>query len=56
MLRKRDKNMTDKHIRASEQTWARLREAAFIHNSKIKTVIDDIISGKMNPITFEKNE
>jgi hypothetical protein len=45
--------MTDKHIRTSEQTWIRLRGAAFIHNSKIKTVIDDVISGKMDPITFE---
>lgn len=41
--------MTDKLIRASPQTWQKLRTAAFHRNTHIKTMLDDIVSGKLDP-------
>jgi len=42
--------MPDKLIRASFQTWLKLRAIAFHHNTHIKTVLDDIISGKITDL------
>lgn len=45
--------MTDKHIRTSLQTWEKLRAAAYERQSHIKTVFEDIMSGKIDPITLK---
>lgn len=45
--------ITDKTIRASKQTWQTLREAAFYRNTHIKTVLDEIVSGNLDPIKIE---
>jgi hypothetical protein len=46
--------MTDKPIRASYPAWKKLREAAYRQNSHIKTILDDILLGKIDPVTMEK--
>lgn len=43
----------DKHVRVSFETWQKLRTAAFNRKTHIKTVIEAIMSGKLNPVTFE---
>lgn len=40
--------MTDKLVRVSLQTWQKLGTAAFNQNTHIKTIVDDIISGKLS--------
>jgi hypothetical protein len=41
----------DKIIRVSYETWNRLRTYAYCNESKIKKVVEDIINGKVDPIT-----
>jgi hypothetical protein len=43
----------DKHIRVNIETWQKLRTAAYNQNKRIKTVFEEIMQGKINPITFE---
>jgi hypothetical protein len=45
--------MTDKLIRVSLQTWQKLRTIAFNQNKYMKTVLEDIVSGKLGPIKRE---
>jgi len=40
--------MTDKLIRASLQTWQTLRTTAFHRNTYIKTILNDLVNGKLN--------
>ena len=47
------RSITDKLIRASIQTWQTLRTAAFYQNTHIKTVLDDLVSGKFGTIKIE---
>lgn len=47
--------MTDKLIRTSLQTWQTLRTEAFNRNTHIKTVLDEIVNGKLGP-TYIKVE
>jgi hypothetical protein len=42
--------MKDKLIRASLETWQKLRTGAFHRNIHIKTMLDDVVSGKIDPI------
>jgi hypothetical protein len=48
--------MTDKLIRASPQTWQKLRTAAFHRNTYIKTILDEMVNGKTTnlEILFER--
>lgn len=41
----------DRFVRVSFNTWNVLRTYAFYNNSKIKTVIEDIMAGKIDPTT-----
>ena len=43
----------NKPVLVSFETWQKLRVAAFKQNTKIKTVFENIMSGKMNPLTME---
>jgi hypothetical protein len=43
--------ITDKLVRVSFETWNLLRRYAFYNESKIKTVVDGIINGKIDPTT-----
>jgi len=45
--------MTDKVVRPSFEHWERLKTAAFYKNQHIKALLDDIMSGKINPVTME---
>ena len=47
------KSASDKHIRVSPETWEKLRIAAHQRKTFIKSVFEDIMTGKINPITFE---
>ena len=43
--------ITDKIVRVSLESWSRLRDYAYLNNSKIKSVADGIISGKIDAVT-----
>lgn len=45
--------MIDKTIRTSFGTWLKLREIAYLQNTHIKTVVEEIITGKINPMEIE---
>jgi len=45
--------MTDKLIRASNETWKKLRTVAYERETHIKTVLDKIMSGEINPLEIE---
>jgi hypothetical protein len=45
----RELKTQDKHVRVSFSTWQKLRTAAFNRNTRMKTVFEDIISGKIKP-------
>jgi hypothetical protein len=47
--------MEDKLIRASPETWQMLRTAAFHQNTRIKTILDDIMTGKIDPTELKLN-
>jgi hypothetical protein len=44
--------MTDKLLRCSEHAWRVLRKIAYKKETSIKSVIDDITNGNMNPSEF----
>jgi len=46
--------MTDKNVRISSEHWERLRTAAFYKCSHIKTLLDAILSGEVDPVTLEQ--
>jgi hypothetical protein len=43
--------ITDKLIRVSYETWNQLRKIAYHNDSKIKTMFEEIMSGKIDPTT-----
>ena len=43
----------NKPVLVSFETWQRLRIAAFDQNTKIKTVLENVMSGKVNPVTMD---
>jgi hypothetical protein len=45
--------MVDKLIRCSETAWRLLRAAAFNKETHIKTVLDDVLNGKLDPMEIE---
>jgi len=47
------KSASDKHVRVSPETWEKLRIAAYSRKTFIKSVFEDIMKGKINPVTFE---
>jgi len=46
----------EKHIRVSYNAWQKLRNVAFNKNTGVKQLIDQILSGQLNPVTFEPIE
>lgn len=44
---KGDLEMSDKLIKASPETWQKLRTAAFNRETFIKTVVEDLVNGKI---------
>jgi hypothetical protein len=46
--------MTDHFLRISENSWRKLRRIGFIKEKRLKTVIDDIMNGDINPSDFNK--
>jgi len=45
--------MTDKTIRISLGTWQKLRAAAYQQNSHIKTMLEDIMAGRIDPVSIK---
>jgi hypothetical protein len=41
----------DKMLKVSFEAWDRIRTFAFHNNSKMKAVVDDILKGKIDPLT-----
>jgi hypothetical protein len=39
--------MQDKLVKASPETWKKLRAAAYNRETFIKTILDDLVSGKI---------
>ena len=52
-MRIKQNSASDKHVRVSPATWEKLRLAAYSRKTFIKSVFEDIMTGKINPITFE---
>lgn len=47
------KSASDKHIRITPATWEKIRIAAHSRKTFLKTIFEDIMNGKINPVTFE---
>lgn len=44
-------NLDNKHVVITTESWNRLRGIAYDNNSKIKYVLEDMLSGKIDPCT-----
>lgn len=44
--------MSNHYLRISEKAWYVLREIAYRKETKMKTVLDDIIDGKIDPSQY----
>jgi hypothetical protein len=45
--------MTDKIVRTIFGTWQKLRAVAYQQNIHIKTALEEIMTGKINPLEIE---
>jgi len=45
--------MHEKHIRATERTWSKLRSEAFRQRKNIKDVLDGVMEGQIDPTKIE---
>jgi hypothetical protein len=48
----RELKTQDRYIRVSSETYERIRTAAYRQHSKIKTVFEEITSGRLDPGYF----
>lgn len=46
--------MVDKIVRINYAHWERLKTAAFYRATHIKTIMNEILDGKIDPTTLEK--
>lgn len=44
--------MTDKLVRLSEPSWRKVREAAYLQESNMKAVVEELINEKYTSLTI----